>query len=165
MIHILRAAPDDAPLLSEIAFAAKAHWGYPPDWMAEWRTVFTIPADYLRDHEVYKAISDASPPRMERDAQDMTKAIGFYALEGRGETLTLEHLWVLPAWIGRGVGKALFVDAVARAKASGARRLEWESDPNAEGFYLRMGAHRIGERRADMDDKPRILPRMRLEIA
>lgn len=155
VLQIVRATPDDAPTLSAIAFAAKAHWGYPPEWMNEWRTAITIQTDYVRDHEAYKAISPLTGE---------VNIAGFYALEGAGQTLILEHLWVLPDAMGTGVGRTLFAHAVNRAKALGASTLEWESDPNAEGFYLHMGAHRIGERRADMDSKPRILPRMRLEI-
>ncbi|NIQ29145.1 MAG: GNAT family N-acetyltransferase, partial [Acidobacteria bacterium] len=35
--------------------------------------------------------------------------------------------------------------AVNRARSLGYERLLVQSDPNAEGFYLRLGAERIGE--------------------
>ena len=37
-------------------------------------------------------------------------------------------------------------------------RLEIESDPNAEGFYQRMGAHRIGVNIKELDGQRRKLP-------
>ena len=37
------------------------------------------------------------------------------------------------------------------------------SDPNAEGFYQKMGAHRIGEAVSDIDGEPRTLPRLTVD--
>ena len=34
------------------------------------------------------------------------------------------------------------------------------ADPNAEGFYRKMGAHRIGELVSEIDGQPRTLPRL-----
>jgi GNAT superfamily N-acetyltransferase len=45
--------------------------------------------------------------------------------------------------MGRGIGRSLFIHALGRAKELGFRELEIESDPNAEGFYLRLGARRV----------------------
>jgi GNAT superfamily N-acetyltransferase len=59
---------------------------------------------------------------------------------------TLEDLWVDPVAIGSGVGRRLFDHAVVTAAGLGLTSLLIESDPNAEGFYLAMGAERIGER-------------------
>ena len=61
-----------------------------------------------------------------------------------GERMDLLHLWVLPEAMGRGVGRSLFRHALERARILGFRELEIESDPNAEGFYRRIGAHRVG---------------------
>ena len=52
----------------------------------------------------------------------------------------LEDLWIDPDWIAKGIGAALFRHTAAHAQELGARRLEWEAEPNAIGFYERMGA-------------------------
>jgi GNAT superfamily N-acetyltransferase len=78
----------------------------------------------------------------------------------RDDKAELEHLWVAPKHIGTGVGKELFLHAMQRASARDVSEVQINSDPNAEGFYQKMGAYRIGEVRADMDDKPRTLPRL-----
>jgi GNAT superfamily N-acetyltransferase len=65
--------------------------------------------------------------------------VGWAALIPRGEVGWLEDLWVEPAWIGRGLGRVLFERVAMEARQRGARRLEWESEPNASGFYERMG--------------------------
>jgi len=79
--------------------------------------------------------------------------------------LDLEHLWVLPAWIGTGLGRTLFEHAMRRAQKLGARVLTIESDPNAEGFYRRMGARRMGENVYELEGEDRVLPVMVVELA
>ncbi len=130
-MHITRARPDDAATLTEIAFAAKQHWGYPMAWIESWRDVLTVRPEFIAGHETYAAIDEG-------------RAIGFYALGRKGDRMDLLHLWVLPEAMGRGVGRSLFSHALERARFLGFRELEIESDPNAEGFYQRMGAHRVG---------------------
>jgi GNAT superfamily N-acetyltransferase len=67
-------------------------------------------------------------------------------------------MWVLPNAMGKGVGRSLFIHALDRAKALGFRKLEIESDPNAEGFYQRMGAQRVGVSIQDLEGQRRELP-------
>jgi N-acetylglutamate synthase-like GNAT family acetyltransferase len=67
------------------------------------------------------------------------RPVGWAALIPRGKVGWLEDLWVEPAWIGRRVGRTLFERVAAEARQRGARRLEWEAEPNALGFYERMG--------------------------
>ena len=66
--------------------------------------------------------------------------------------------------MGSGVGRALFAHARSRAEQLKMQVLELSADPNAEGFYERMGAKRIGEVQAAMDDQSRVLPRMRMNL-
>ena len=71
--------------------------------------------------------------------------MGVYALLFSGADCELEHFWVMPTHMGAGVGRALFEHAVERCRAIGSRRLWINADPNATGFYERMGARRVGE--------------------
>src|SRR5258708_2775424 len=130
-MQILRASPEDAATLTDIAFAAKRHWGYPEEWIENWRDALTITPEFIASHEAYLA-------RIE------DRAVGFYAFvapEGN-DRVALQHLWVSPEMMGQGIGRSLFRHAVERAGELGFQKLEIESDPNAEGFYLRMGAKR-----------------------
>ncbi len=144
-MEIQRAIPGDAEALTRIAFAAKGYWGYPERWMERWQESLTITPDFIRRNEVYVAVVEG-------------EMVGFYALAGRGRRIELEHLWVTPEHIGTGVGRALFDHAVRRAAALGAEVLGIEADPNAEGFYRRMGARRVGEISYPIDNQRRILP-------
>ena len=150
-MQIMRAQPDDAAKLTKIAFVAKRHWGYPEKWMQHWSESLTIRQDFISSNETYSAIIDGQP-------------VGFYGLSSDGGQLWLEHLWVLPEAMGRGVGRALFVHALKRARALGFQSLEIESDPNAEGFYQRMGARRVGANVTEMDGRRRELPVLVYEI-
>ena len=90
--------------------------------------------------------------------------VGFYALVGEGCRIELEHLWVLPKRMGTGVGRALLEHAAGRAADLGAETLGIEADPNAEGFYRRMGARRVGETTYELDGQERILPLLALDM-
>jgi GNAT superfamily N-acetyltransferase len=76
----------------------------------------------------------------------------------------LEHMWVQTAYIGTGIGKDLFLDAMERAAKMNVSEVELSADPNAAGFYERMGATRIGDVDSEIDGKPRKLPRMKVDV-
>ncbi len=62
-----------------------------------------------------------------------------------GDVRALEHLWVLPARMGSGIGRTLVRHLLTLVRARGGHGLRIASDPNAEAFYLRFGARRVGE--------------------
>ena len=116
----------DFERLREIAIDAKAHWGYDRGLVEDWATRGDFEPESLRARLVYVAEAGG-------------EAIGWAALIPRDEVGWLEDLWVEPSWIGRGVGRLLFEHVAEQARELGARRLEWEAEPNATGFYERMG--------------------------
>jgi GNAT superfamily N-acetyltransferase len=130
-IEIVQAELDDHPELTEIALASKGYWGYPDAWMASWKDELQITSEKIAISLVYKAI-----------AQGHTA--GFYVLAGAGDIKTIDHLWVKPAYIGHGIGRELLLHALAQAAGQAARQVEVVSDPNAVGFYLKMGAYQVG---------------------
>jgi GNAT superfamily N-acetyltransferase len=126
-----RAQPQEAAALTQIALTAKQSWGYPDEWMAEWRPDLTIAPGYIASSPVWVAEVEGA-------------VVGFLGLVRADGQWWLEHLWVLPVFQGRGLGRALFDEAVRQARAVGATELLIKSDPNAEPFYLKMGAVRTG---------------------
>ena len=150
-VTIIRATAADADALTDIAFAAKRHWGYPEAWIESWRKLLTIRPEFIATHEIYVATRN--------DAR-----VGFYGLELKDDKVDLLHMWVLPHAMGQGVGRCLFIHAVKRTKELRFLRLEIESDPNAERFYLRMGARRVGSRACEFGKQRRELPNLRYQI-
>ena len=150
-MQIRRATPDEAGTLTAIAHAAKRHWNYPEKWIAQWTFDLTITPDFIANNEVYVAVVDGD-------------IAGCCALVVGDSLAELEHMWIDPQQMGKGVGRSLFEYTKQRAQEMGLIELELSADPNAEGFYQRMGAKRIGEIQADMDGQPRVLPRMKIEL-
>ena len=119
--------------------------------MERWRQGLTISPELVGQREVYAAFVEEQP-------------VGFYALFGEGPKIELEHLWVLPEYMGLGLGRALFDHALGRAAVLNAEVLGIEADPNAEGFYRRMGARRVGEIVYELDGRERVLPLLAVEV-
>jgi GNAT superfamily N-acetyltransferase len=149
-VTLRRARPDEAGTLSELAFAAKAFWGYDQAFMRACRDELTLdPDDLARRHVVVAELDGA--------------VAGFYSLDSDPPAGELGNLWVRPGSIGTGLGRVLWRDAMAAAAAAGFEHLTIDADPNAEGFYLRMGAERVGE--APSASIPgRLLPLMRIGV-
>lgn len=146
-LNIRLALGEDAATMTGIAHDAKRHWGYPEHWIQHWQNDLTISSDFISNNQVYVA---------EREG----KIVGFYALVVGEEKAELEHMWVAPEHIGTGVGKELFIHAMQTVAGDNISTVELSADPNAEGFYQRMGARRVGEVSSEMDGQTRVLPRL-----
>jgi GNAT superfamily N-acetyltransferase len=148
---IRRARPDESGSLSDLAFRSKAHWGYDDAFMAASRDDLTLAPGDIAGSTVYVAEEGGQP-------------VGFYRLRRRGDDAELTDLWIEPAAIGRGYGRQLWRHAVATAGQIGCRQLIWQSEPHAEGFYLAMGAERIGDSPSTVFPG-RMLPLMRFVLS
>ncbi len=146
-MQIVRAKPEDADALTQIAHAAKRHWGYPERWIEAWRDTLTMRAEFIAANVAYCAFEEGG-------------TVGFYVLTTEPDGLHLDHLWILPAAMRRGVGRALFEHAVDQARAAGFDLIRIEADPNAEAFYQRMGAKRVGASIGEVEGEKRELPLM-----
>jgi GNAT superfamily N-acetyltransferase len=130
-IRIRKARRRDCDELTRIAHAAKRFWGYPEKLIRLWQPDLTITAAFVARHSVYCAVRNSS-------------MVGFYALSGERASRELEHMWVDPAEIGSGIGRLLFDHLISHLRRMGVKRLRIASDPNAEGFYRKLGARRVG---------------------
>jgi GNAT superfamily N-acetyltransferase len=150
-LQIRRVDPNEADVLSQIAFAAKAHWGYPERWLEIWAPQLTFTPPYFEENESWVAV-------------DGTRQVGFYSLHDKNGIAWLEDLWVLPEYIGKGIGRQLFLHASGLARERSFKTLQLEADPNAVGFYEKMGMSKIGERHSEVDGQPRVLPIMEMVL-
>jgi GNAT superfamily N-acetyltransferase len=138
---------EEATLLTNLAIRAKAYWGSSAEFMAAARAEMTVTATQLETQCAF-VLEQAGEVK------------GFYKLlEVTPSRVELTDLFMEPSVIGHGWGRVLWEHAVLTAQGMGYAQMTFESDPNAEGFYLHMGAQRVGT--VESSVKPgRMLPRM-----
>ena len=117
--------------LSALCMRSKAHWGYDDAFVAACRAELTLGLHDLGENLLRVAEQEGAP-------------VGVAQISLQGGWAELEKLFVAPAHIGCGVGRALFEWAAQAARGSGATSMNIESDPAAAPFYRRMGAHDAG---------------------
>ena len=146
---VLRPArPSEANEITALTLRSKGYWAYDPEVLDGMRPMLTMNPDQIRDDRVVVAEQDGM-------------LLGYYRLGGEPPDGELVDLFIEPRVIGTGLGRRLWKHAVASALKRGFQTLSLESDPNAEPFYLRMGAERIGEREVTPG---RVLPVMRARL-
>ncbi|WP_374379184.1 GNAT family N-acetyltransferase [Dongia sp.] len=145
------ARSDERTTLDDICFRAKAHWGYDADFMAQVRDQIRVNPDSVSAGRVWVAVDATDRPCgiVEVDPLDATVA-----------DLTL--LFVDPAHMRSGIGRALYTKALALAAGLGAHHLVIDSDPHAAAFYAAMGAIRTGSEPTGYQG--RLLPRFRTDL-
>lgn len=149
-VSLRQAVIDDLDQLTAIAFAAKAHWGYPKEWLEQWHEELTMTPAHLDNLQFAIAEVEGNPA-------------GFCALGFEGSVCAIHHMWVMPEFMGHGIGRRLFDWVVNIAFESGAQTLDVLSDPYAEPFYEKMGLVRTQLESSSIPD--RFLPRMHAPLA
>lgn len=64
--------------------------------------------------------------------------------------------------MSKGFGRKLFNHLLKTASNLNAKNIRIVSDPNAEGFYVKMGAREIDEKESSI--KGRMLPVLKIEL-
>jgi GNAT superfamily N-acetyltransferase len=150
-LAIRRARPADAGVLSALALRSKGHWGYDAGFLAACRDDLTLSPDDIAASTVY-VFDGASAPA------------GFYRLVVQDDAVAeLDAFFVEPTAMGQGIGSRLWRHAVSTAATLGCSEMVWQSDPQAEGFYLAMGAQRAGDAESTVTPG-RMLPLMRFRL-
>ena len=151
--HTLRVRParvEEAAALSKLALRSKAHWGYDAVFIDACRDDLTLSGDDIRRGLVFVLEDDGH-------------MVGFYALWGADDEALLTDLFVEPGRIGHGYGRRLWDHGIETARRLGYPVVTLHSDPYAEGFYLAMGAERIGLVPSTVFPD-RLLPIMRFDL-
>jgi GNAT superfamily N-acetyltransferase len=123
---------EEAELLSSLCVRSKAHWGYDAEFMRLSLSALQIDAAAIAEGRVLVAADERDVP------------LGVASCAVHEADVELAHLFVDPGALGRGVGAALFAASLQWARDHGHEALLIASDPNATGFYEKMGAVCIG---------------------
>ncbi|MCX4535092.1 GNAT family N-acetyltransferase [Streptomyces sp. NBC_00841] len=130
-MNVRPARRSEAEALTELALASKGHWGYDEAFLAACRDELTMHAADIDRRRTAVAEEDG-------------RVLGFTTLDGTPPEGALGMMFVAPDALGRGIGRLLFEHTMTEARRLGFACLTIDADPNAEPFYLAMGAVRIG---------------------
>jgi len=131
-MHLRKARVEEAQTLTDLALRSKRSWGYDEPFMKAIMDDMVVLPEYL-EHE-YAMVAE----------EDGTVAAYSITRVENGEAY-LRDLFVDPPYMSKGIGARLFADALAFARANGAKRLSLTADPNAVKFYERRGLRIVGE--------------------
>ena len=115
-------------MLTALCVRSKAHWGYDAEFMRLSAASLRVKSADIALGRVLAAVDGKDRP------------IGVASVVPEGDSADLELFFVDPAFMGRGVGRALFKAAVQAAYMFDTKTLTILADPNAAAFYERMGA-------------------------
>jgi N-acetylglutamate synthase-like GNAT family acetyltransferase len=140
----------DAEKLSAIALESKAYWGYSKELIESWREDLTVSSKMVNECFVFKFISN-------------NEIVGFYLLNPPvKEEIELEMLFVLPEFIGKGIGNQLLLHAFKKAKGIPTKSMTLLADPNAVPFYKSKGFYEIDQKESSILN--RFLPVMKKDL-
>ena len=148
-IVVRKALVGEAAVLRSICLQSKRSWGYSDEFMTRFSEQTIMDANSISTDYVVVACQAET-------------IIGWLRMLTNRAPMILDDLWVLPTVFGKGVGRLLFNEAICVAKELGQSEFELDSDPNAQGFYERMGCIKVGETFSSMG---RYVPRMRYTVA
>ena len=145
------AKPSDALFLTSISFGAKRYWNYPEEYLEIWHDELTITEEYIEENMVFVA-------------QKKDTIIGYCSVTEvkedywRGETFIkaghwLDHIFIRPAYIRNGIGRELIDALVEYCRENNIEVLNILSDPNANGFYDKIGATYIQDMPSNIEGR------------
>jgi N-acetylglutamate synthase-like GNAT family acetyltransferase len=147
---IIPADISDGKLLTDIALISKAFWGYSNELIESWRDDLTVTSKMISKCNVLKLLAD-------------DEIVGFYVLNPPKEkSIELEMLFVLPTYIGEGIGKQLLLHSFEKAKKLNAKSMTLLADPFAVYFYASQGFYEIDRRESSISN--RFLPVMKKDL-
>ncbi|MBF4515944.1 GNAT family N-acetyltransferase [Flavobacterium sp. ANB] len=145
-----KAKPNDHEILTIITKKSKAYWGYSAEQIEVWSDSLTVTKNDIETKSVYKLNID-------------NQIVAYYSFfDEDEETVKLDNLFVLPEYIGKGIGVFLMNDFLHRLKETNFKKIRLHSEPNAEMFYAKFGFIKVGQLESSI--KNRYLPILELEI-
>ncbi|MEG1642335.1 MAG: GNAT family N-acetyltransferase [Synergistaceae bacterium] len=153
-VRIRPATPDEAEALSDIAWSSKGYWEYSSEMMEEFSDFLNVTVDFVETNPTYVV-----------ENEETEQILGFYSLEKlEDDTLWLRRLWVVPDYIGTGIGGEMYLHACELAETIGAEYLYAISDPGGAEFYTHMGAERLEDVKFKAGKLERLLPAFRIKL-
>jgi Predicted acetyltransferase len=140
-----KARVEDADKLTQLTLESKRYWDYPEAWITLWKDELHVSAEYIQENMVMIAEENSELVGYISIINELNSHI----VEIEGTKIAggffLDNLFIHPSYIRKGIGKKLVALAFDWCKENGIEKLFVSSDPNAKGFYEKMGAICLGE--------------------
>ncbi|PEP14372.1 GNAT family N-acetyltransferase [Bacillus wiedmannii] len=147
-MKIRNALLSEANELSELALHSKATWNYSEAFILACKEDLTITEGYISNNFVCVL-------------ENENTKIGFFSFLRNDKAL--DFLYIHPRYKGKGYGKIMWKFVIEQANELGIKSFTIDSDPNAKGFYLKMGAKLIGETPSTVFED-RLLPLLQYDV-
>lgn len=138
--EIREAVTNEAHELSKLAYESKSYWNYDREYLEKAREHMIITEKEIINDLIFVA----------ENGQDI---VGFYHFTKSQDESELKWFFVHPRSIGQGLGQILWNHLLKTIKYHKIDRFVIKSDPNAEAFYIKRGALRIGIQSSIVDEK------------
>lgn len=92
-----RAREPTLPEINELIARSKSYWPWTPAYLHAALPLHILSVDYLQKNYCVEVRDDAGA------------LVGFGSLAGQPPSLLLDNLWIEPALIGKGIGRAAFL--------------------------------------------------------
>lgn len=146
MLKIRCAEMNEAETLANIAARSESYWGYDSAYMEKFRTIYNVTEEFI-DKSASFVIEEEN------------FIIGFYGILIENDMTSLEYFFIEPEYIGQGYGKLLWNHLVNYCKTIGIKEFSIITSPQAQEFYVKMGAIICGEIESLLK-KGRIIPQL-----
>lgn len=135
-----RGRKNDLDVLNKLLAKSKKHWGYDPVFMRVFMENLRLSEDVFGNSTLVLFFV----------AEELA---GFYSFSlGEEDVLELEHFYLHPEFIGKGWGRKLWGFCLKTAQKMGRKEFLIWSDPNANGFYEKMGCDFVRFEKSDMGE-------------
>ena len=135
-MHIRPAQTSECQILTDLSFLSKGYWQYPAEYFHIWRDELTITSEYITNNLVFVAAT----------SDDI---VGYYSIIHLPKNIDisnivlekgfwLEHMFLLPNYIGKGIGTKMMSHCLDLCSDKGIEQLKVLADPNARKFYQKM---------------------------
>jgi transcriptional regulator len=132
-MKIVRAETKSIPNINQIIRSSKAIWNYPSEYLNAALPLLEIDENYLTENLAFEIL------------ENNDKTIGFFAIAEKEGDKYLDHLWIEPSRLRKGIGRMACDFIFQLAAKKGWSRIFVFPDPPAVGFYEKLGFENTGE--------------------
>ena len=124
-----KAKLNDLDVLNKLSLNSESYWGEKSTFLEKFKKVYIITPKCLNNSYIMKMVKD-------------TEIVGFYSLDIKKREL--DYFYIKKDLIGQGLGKKMWENMLNNCKKIGLKKIYFVTSPEAAGFYLSLGAIKIG---------------------